>query len=332
MSEEPEHPGRAQSDEEIDRELALARARCEPARVQALARGPLDAAQCRRVGAALAELADAHAAAHEDDEDLDEDALADEVRAMQRQAAALLVEGGAPWRLVIDGDTALTPDGPRWAYLERTLSCLEGWETDGAELLEPVEATLPWPRATARAIAVRLAEQAVQDASAHDGMPELLAGVAAALRDARALADPDDAAALAGLRRRMGRAYRTLAADERAAIAAAEEAEDDQDANRRAYMLQTTVLLLGIADAALADAPDFRRLFGGNPHFWSGLVGLVYPMYAIGDCLERYYSLGAAGFDELFTPESDLKAEVAIEAIRELLRAALQAARRELAP
>ena len=311
------------SEAEVAADIGAAREALAPGRLQALvARGPLRPAQARQIGAALGLLAEAYAEAHED-----VDVAEDVADALALQAAALQVEGGAACRVALDAKRSFAPGSGEYVPLGHALDFFETWESEGAELTEPSAARVPWPAAAARDAALRLAEGALAELAHHAAARPLLTAAGEALRAAWALTDRADGAAFERLRRGLSQPRRQLAKAEAAAIKAAEEAGEVVALNRRAYLHLAAVIVYAIADAALRERPDFRDIFGGLGIGSSGRVELTYPLGALEHSLERYYSIAAAGFDEIFTGERDLQAEVARAEIERMLHAALRAAR-----
>lgn len=303
---------------------AVARAAGDPAVLYAWAGGAaLTSVQCRAVGEALAAMIDPYLEAYEgDDEEIEERA-----EDWRRRAAALQIEGGAPWEVEMRGRENLTGDGDTFFFLEATIDCLEEAESAGFTLLRPVEATLEWPAAAAREEALRLAEDTLQRIRGIEEVVAQVADVARALAQVRAAAEADREGACAASHEALERACRRLQRARDRAIADAQEASTDPDANAEAYQLQIAVCVADVVQAAIAASPDFRAIFGAVLFHSTGRVGLGYPMFALESCLERYYSLTDAGFDELFNGDSDDEAKVARRVIEALLRASLRAAR-----
>lgn len=303
---------------------AVARAAGDPAVLYAWAGGAtLTPAQCRAVGEALAAMIDPYLEAYEGDDD----EIEDRAEGWRRRAAALQIEGGAPWELEMRGRENLTGDGGTFFFLEATIVCLEEAESAGFTLLRPVEAALEWPAAAAREEALRLAEETLRRIRGIEEVAARVADAERALAQVRAAAEADREGACAASHEALQRVCRRLRRERDGAIADAEEEGTDPDANAEAYRLQIAVCVAEVVLAAIAASPDFRQIFGAVPFHSTGRVGLGYPMFALESCRERYYSLTDAGFDELFNGDSDDEAKVARRGIEALLRASLRAAR-----
>jgi hypothetical protein len=320
----------------VDREIAAARKEKNPERLVKLDEAyALSEKQCLAVGKALTAIVqpdeddeDDFDDDDEDDEDEDdfddeddEDDDFEEDPELLRRAAVLRSIGGERWKFQIDdGDETFALGGKYPGSLSTAQTFLGEWAEWGAQLCEPVRVRLPWPTLAARRVVLGSLKGLLRDLhEALDEFPE----VRDALQDIvqrveEAAANPKAKTIGQKLRDELAPLARKMDKKERAAAKAAEEAEDDEELNRKAYAAYGTKLAIEAAIAA-----TFTNADEGLVEVFDCKRRAIYPIHALEECLDRYYSEVYANFDELCTP--DLVEKEVWQAIDQCLRAAEKA-------